>query len=174
MMRTLLAAFILSFSLLVSAQAVEPDEVMADPILEARARALSTELRCLVCQNQSIDGSSAPLARDLRILVRERLAAGDSDDQVVTFIVDRYGEFVLLTPRLSGHTLLLWGAPLFILLVGGGFVTRLLLRRNGSEDDQVAGAHEPLEDGHPLDEEEAAALDALLKADVIDEPSKKT
>ena len=111
MIRTLLAALILSLSLLAPALAVEPDEVMADPALEARARALSIELRCLVCQNQSIDGSSAPLARDLRILVRERLAAGESDEQVISFIVDRYGEFVLLTPRLSSHTLILWGAP---------------------------------------------------------------
>ena len=110
MIRTLLAALILSLSLLAPALAVEPDEVMADPSLEARARALSIELRCLVCQNQSIDGSSAPLARDLRILVRERLAAGDSDEQVISFIVDRYGEFVLLTPRLSSYTLILWGA----------------------------------------------------------------
>lgn len=163
MIRTLLAALILSLSLLAPALAVEPDEVMADPALEARARALSIELRCLVCQNQSIDGSSAPLARDLRILVRERLAAGESDEQVISFIVDRYGEFVLLTPRLSSHTLILWGAPLLILLIGGGLVVRLLLRGGAHEDAQIEGVAEPYEDGHPLDEEEAAALSALLK-----------
>lgn len=165
MIRMLLAALILSLSLLAPAFAVEPDEVMADPALEARARALSVELRCLVCQNQSIDGSAAPLARDLRILVRERLAAGDSDDQVISFIVDRYGEFVLLTPRLSSHTLILWGAPLFILLVGGGLVVRLLLRSTASEEAQIEGLGEAYEDGHPLDEEEAAAVSALLKDD---------
>ena len=91
--------------------AVQPDEVLTDPALEARARVLSKELRCMVCQNQSIDDSDAPLARDLRILVRERLTAGDSDGQVLDFLVARYGEFVLLKPRLELHTLLLWGAP---------------------------------------------------------------
>src|SRR5215475_9445743 len=88
--------------------AVQPDEILPDPALEARARALSRDLRCMVCQNQSIDDSDAPLARDLRILVRERLTAGDSDTQVIDFLVARYGEFVLLKPRLAGHTLILW------------------------------------------------------------------
>ena len=91
--------------------AVEPDEVLSDPVLEVRARALSKELRCMVCQNQSIDDSEAPLARDLRILVRERLQAGDSDRQVIDFLVARYGEFVLLRPRFSSHTALLWLGP---------------------------------------------------------------
>jgi cytochrome c-type biogenesis protein CcmH len=91
-----------------SAKAVQPDEVLPDPALEARARAISEGLRCLVCQNQSIDDSDAPLAKDLRLLVRERLKQGDSDQQVVDFIVARYGEFVLLKPRFSPHTLLLW------------------------------------------------------------------
>ncbi len=90
------------------AKAVQPDEVLPDPALEARARAISEGLRCLVCQNQSIDDSDAPLAKDLRLLVRERLKQGDSDRQVVDFIVARYGEFVLLKPRFSPHTLLLW------------------------------------------------------------------
>src|SRR6187401_2626115 len=90
------------------ALAVQPDEVLSDPALEARARVLSQELRCLVCQNQSIDDSDAPLARDLRILLRERLQAGDSDRQVIDFLVARYGEFVLLKPRFSWHTALLW------------------------------------------------------------------
>ena len=92
------------------ARAVQADEVLADPALEARARAISAGLRCLVCQNQSIDDSDAPLARDLRLLVRERLEAGDSDREVVDFIVARYGEFVLLKPRLTRETLLLWFA----------------------------------------------------------------
>lgn len=96
--------------------AVQPDEVLDDPALEARARALSTGLRCLVCQNQSIDDSDAPLAKDLRVLVRERLKAGDSDEEIIDYVVDRYGEFVLLKPRLSPHTWLLWFATPFVLL----------------------------------------------------------
>ena len=103
--------------------AVQPDEVLKDPALESRARALSQELRCMVCQNQSIDDSDAPLAKDLRVLVRERLTAGDSDSQVVDFLVARYGEFVLLRPRLSAHTLLLWLAPFAVLLIAAfGFI----------------------------------------------------
>jgi cytochrome c-type biogenesis protein CcmH len=101
-----------------SAFAVQPDEILSDPALEARARTISGELRCLVCQNQSIDASDAPLARDLRILVRERLQAGDSDDQVVALIVDRYGEFVLLKPRFEAKTLVLWATPVALLLAG--------------------------------------------------------
>jgi cytochrome c-type biogenesis protein CcmH len=92
------------------AHAVQPDEVLQDPALEARARTISEGLRCLVCQNQSIDDSDAPLAKDLRLLVRERLTAGDSDQAIVDFIVARYGEFVLLSPRFEAHTLLLWFA----------------------------------------------------------------
>jgi cytochrome c-type biogenesis protein CcmH len=109
---------LLAFIAVPSAMAVEPDEVLSDATLEARARALSKELRCMVCQNQSIDDSEAPLARDLRILVRERLQAGDSDRQVIDFLVARYGEFVLLRPRLSWHTAVLWLGPAGILLVG--------------------------------------------------------
>jgi len=101
-----------------AAHAVQPDEIMSDPAKEARARELSRELRCMVCQNQSIDDSDAPLARDLRILVRERLTAGDSDVQVLDFLVKRYGEFVLLRPRLEWHTALLWLTPLLVLVVG--------------------------------------------------------
>ena len=102
----------------VAAFAVQPDEVLSDPALETRARALSKELRCMVCQNQSIDDSDAPLARDLRILVRERLKAGDRDGQVLDFLTARYGDFVLLRPRLAWHTALLWLAPLVLLLLG--------------------------------------------------------
>jgi cytochrome c-type biogenesis protein CcmH len=98
--------------------AVESKEMLADPALEARARNLSKELRCMVCQNQSIDDSEAPLARDLRLLVRERIAAGDSDAQVMDFLVARYGEFVLLKPRFSLHTALLWLGPAAVLLIG--------------------------------------------------------
>lgn len=100
------------------AGAVQPDEILPDPTLETRARALSRELRCMVCQNQSIDDSDAPLARDLRILVRERLKSGDTDAQVLEFLTSRYGEFVLLRPSLSGHNVLLWFAPAVLLIVG--------------------------------------------------------
>jgi cytochrome c-type biogenesis protein CcmH len=112
LLRATLLALLFSLGI---AQAVEPQEVMADPKLEARARVLSQELRCLVCQNQSIDDSNAELARDLRVLVRERLAAGDSDAAVLAFIEARYGEFVLLRPRFNARTLLLWIAPLLLL-----------------------------------------------------------
>ena len=98
--------------------AVQPDEMLSDPALEARARSLSKELRCMVCQNESIDDSEAPLAHDLRVLVRERITAGDTDRQVLDFLVARYGEFVLLKPRLSWHTAVLWGLPPGLLLVG--------------------------------------------------------
>jgi cytochrome c-type biogenesis protein CcmH len=112
------------------ALAVQPDEVLSDAKLEARARTLSRELRCMVCQNQSIDDSDAPLARDLRILVRERLKAGDTDAQVIDFLVARYGEFVLLRPRLSRHTWVLWLGPP-ILLIGGALALLILARRKG-------------------------------------------
>ena len=114
-----------------AAQAVQPDEMLSDPQLEARARTLSRELRCMVCQNQSIDDSEAPLARDLRILVRERLRAGDSDPQVLNFLVARYGEFVLLRPPFEWHTALLWFAPLVVLLAGG-FSLVFLARKRGT------------------------------------------
>lgn len=109
------------------AMAVKPDEVLSNPELEARARGLSAQLRCYVCQNQSIDDSDADLARDLRLLVRERLVAGDTDDAVRDYIVQRYGEFVLLKPRFGYHTALLWGAPLLILLLGG--IGLVMMRR---------------------------------------------
>ena len=119
---------LLTFIAVPCAMAVEPDEVLSDATLEARARALSKELRCMVCQNQSIDDSEAPLARDLRILVRERLQAGDSDGQVIDFLVARYGEFVLLRPRFSWHTAVLWLGPAAMLLVGGCAVLVLARR----------------------------------------------
>jgi cytochrome c-type biogenesis protein CcmH len=109
--------------------AVQVDEILPDPALEARARAISHDLRCMVCQNQPIDDSEAPLARDLRLLVRERLTAGDSDAQVVDFMVARYGEFVLLKPRVSWRTALLWGAPLAILIAGLFAIGLSVLRR---------------------------------------------
>jgi cytochrome c-type biogenesis protein CcmH len=110
--------------------AVQPDEMLADPALEARARAISANLRCMVCQNQSIDDSDAELARDLRVLVRERLLAGDTDEEVYAFVVARYGEFVLLRPAFSARNALLWAAPVVILLAGGAF---LLVRRRRAQ-----------------------------------------
>ena len=125
------------------ALAVAPDEVLSDAALEARARALSKELRCMVCQNQSIDDSDAPLARDLRILVRERLQAGESDQQVIDFLVARYGEFVLLRPRFSWHTALLWLGPAAMLLIGACGVL-VLARRYRARADRVLAEREGL------------------------------
>lgn len=116
-LRLAFALFALAF-VMSPAMAVEPDEVLEDPVLEERARDLSAQLRCMVCQNQSIDDSNAELARDLRVLVRERLVEGDSDKEVIDYVVDRYGEFVLLKPRFSLSNALLWSAPLILLLVG--------------------------------------------------------
>ena len=142
---------VLVFSLLAASPvlAVQPDEVLKDPTLEARARSISAGLRCLVCQNQSIDDSDAGVARDLRILIREQLQQDKSDEQVVAFVVDRYGEYVLLRPRLSARTLVLWLTPFVILLVGAA----VLLRRRSAPQPAVDG----------LSEAEKQALDAILR-----------
>jgi cytochrome c-type biogenesis protein CcmH len=121
-----------------TAWAVQPDEVLSDPALEARARALSKELRCMVCQNQSIDDSAAPLARDLRLLVRERLTGGDSDQQVLDFLVARYGEFVLLKPPFAWHTALLWLGPPGVLL-GGALVLLVTAWRRSRSGNSPRG-----------------------------------
>ncbi|KAB2717490.1 cytochrome c-type biogenesis protein CcmH [Brucella intermedia] len=134
-----------------AALAVNPDEVLSDPVLEKRARTISGELRCMVCQNESIDDSNAELARDLRILVRDRLKEGDSDEQVMDFIVDRYGEFVLLKPRLNARTVLLWGFPVVILLIGA---VALIFAFRGRK--RVGEAPQP------LTESEKAELSRLL------------
>lgn len=136
------------------ALAVNPDEVLKDPALEARARSISAGLRCVVCQGENIDESNADIARDLRLLVRERLVAGDSDDAVVAFMVDRYGEYVLMKPTTKGANLLLWGAgPLMLLLAGLG--AGVYLRRRAA-----AAAGEPAQG---LSEAEQARLDELMK-----------
>lgn len=137
-------AFLVSLALLlpllsVPAFAVAPDEVLDDPVLEERARALSAELRCMVCQNQSIDDSDAPLAKDLRVLVRERLVAGDTDGQVIDYLVSRYGEFVLLKPRFAWHTLGLWAAGP-IALVAGIIAIGLALRNRSRRGSKLAAA----------------------------------
>ena len=117
------------------AVAVQPDEVLGDPALETRARTRSRELRCMVCQNQSIDDSDAPLARDLRILVRERLKAGDTDQQVLDFLVSRYGDFVLLNPRVTARSIFLWLIPVAILL-GGVLTLVVMARRRGAATEE--------------------------------------
>lgn len=154
-----LLALIVVFALAGSgaALAVQPDEIMADPAKEARARNLSRELRCMVCQNQSIDNSEAPLARDLRLLVRERIAAGDSDSQVIDFLVARYGEFVLLKPRFERQTLPLWLLTPLALL-GGGLVLWLNVRRRKSAVPEEAGSG-------ALSAEEEARLRQLMATD---------
>jgi cytochrome c-type biogenesis protein CcmH len=133
--------------------AVQPDEVLPDPVLEERARDISAGLRCLVCRNESIDESHAPLARDLRLLVRERLVAGDTDAEVVDFVVARYGEYVLLRPTMTGSNIALWVAPAVLLLLGGGLALAYVRRR--------AGAPAPAEAA--LSPEEEARLRDLLK-----------
>jgi cytochrome c-type biogenesis protein CcmH len=135
-----------------AAYAVQPDEIMSDPVKESRARDLSRELRCMVCQNQSIDDSDAPLARDLRILVRERLAAGETDAEVKAFLVARYGDFVLLRPPLDWRTALLWSAPFLVLLVGAAGAMVALRRRRARP---AAPA--------PLSAAEEQALDRIMR-----------
>ena len=148
---------LLTFVAVPSAIAVEPNEVLTDPALEARARVLSKELRCMVCQNQSIDDSEAPLARDLRILVRERLQAGDSDTQVLDFLTARYGAFVLLKPPLTPHTALLWLAPAGVLMLG--IVALVFARR------RMTAAAGPAAAGLGLTASEEDRLARLLQPD---------
>ncbi|SFI61441.1 cytochrome c-type biogenesis protein [Aerobium aerolatum] len=123
------AFLLVLLSLALPAFAVQPSEVLDDPALEARARQLSSGLRCMVCQNQSIDDSDAELARDLRVLVRERLVAGETDEQVIDYVVSRYGEFVLLQPRFNMRNALLWAAPILLLAIGGAFIVAQSRRR---------------------------------------------
>jgi cytochrome c-type biogenesis protein CcmH len=156
MRRLALIALLVALVAPTAALAVEPDEILKNPQLEARARHLSEELRCMVCQNQSIDDSAAPLARDLRLLVRERLTAGDSNQQVLNYLVARYGEFVLLKPRFELQNLLLWGLPPFALVVGmiALFVTARRRRTvslqapalSAAEQQRVAALVEPQTD----------------------------
>jgi cytochrome c-type biogenesis protein CcmH len=152
--RRVLIGFVLLLGLFCAgtAQAVKPDEMLADPALEARARSLSEGLRCMVCQNQSIDESDADLARDLRILVRQRLVAGDTDQQVMDYVVSRYGEFVLLKPRFELRNALLWGTPVLLLLVGGIFIVLTLRSRRPAATSALSA-------------DEQNALDAILRKD---------
>lgn len=145
-----------------TAHAVQPDEIMPNPAQESRARELSRELRCMVCQNQSIDDSDAPLAKDLRLLVRERIAAGDSNAQVMDFLVARYGEFVLLKPRLNSQTLVLWLLPPLALL-GGALALWLGRRRRAATASTDDASRE-------LSGEEQLRLRSLIAADAPDKP----
>lgn len=145
-------ALLAALALAGPALAVQPDEVLKDQALEKRARDISAGLRCLVCQNQSIDDSDAQLAKDLRLLVRERLVAGDTDQQVQDYLVQRYGEFVLLKPTFSSHNLLLWLTPVLVLVLGGLGAYAAVRRRP-----------QPAATG--LDEAERKALEDLLKQD---------
>ncbi len=149
-MRAALIALLVLLSA-ASAQAVQPDEILDDPALEARARAISKELRCLVCQNQSIDDSNAELARDLRILVRERLVAGDADEEVIRYVQSRYGDFVLLRPPFKPATYVLWIGPAVIFAVAAVGVIAFFRRRAATA-----------EAAPPLSEEERRRLEALL------------
>jgi len=153
----LVAAAGLGLAGIVPAHAVQPDEMLADPALEARARSISAELRCLVCQNQSIDDSNAPLARDLRLLVRERLKANDTDEQVRDYIVERYGDFVLLKPPMNAETLLLWLTPILVLLGAIWLVRRSALGRTPGAKVETVDA--------PLSAQERARLEKLLKSE---------
>jgi cytochrome c-type biogenesis protein CcmH len=156
MLGRLVAVLLFALTLGISAaHAVQPDEVLADPALEARARDLSAELRCMVCQNQSIDDSDAPLARDLRILLRERLSAGDSDDEVIAFLVARYGDFILLRPPVAWNTALLWLAPPAVLMIGALVALALFRRRKADAPP-------------PLSEAEKARLAKIVEGDLPD------
>ncbi len=152
MLKLLTALFLLA-ALPAAAQHLE--DRLPDPVQETRARELSRELRCLVCQNQSIEDSNAPLARDLRRIVRERVVAGDSDGAVLDYLVQRYGEWVLLKPRFNAQTLLLWLGPVFLLILGGGIVFTLYRRQ----------AKAPVAAAAALNAEEQRRLDALLQDD---------
>ena len=154
MRRLIIVAVLSSLLLPGTALAVKPDEILKDPKLEARARVLSQELRCMVCQNQSIDDSDAPLARDLRLLVRERLEKGDSDKQVLDFLVARYGNFVLLKPPIEPATLLLWGLSPLVLIIGIGALIVMARRRRSVVLESEA-----------LTAEERRRLDGLVHED---------
>jgi cytochrome c-type biogenesis protein CcmH len=153
-LRRLFAIPFLVILFVIPAHAVQPDEVLDDPALEARARDLGKILRCVVCQNQSIDDSNADLAKDLRVLLRERLEAGDTDDEAIDYIVDRYGNFVLLKPPVQFSTLLLWFGPLLIVLLAGFLYWTLIRRKSGSDVTETAPT--------PLNDDERRELQDIL------------
>ena len=150
-LRRLMILLVFAVAALPQAWAVQPDEILDDPVLEARAREISAELRCLVCQNQSIDDSNAPLARDLRVLVRQRLEAGDSNDEVLDYIVARYGDYVLLRPPFEPETWILWLGPFALLALVLGLLGFVAVRRRRPAMPA------------PLSDEERAKLDLLMR-----------
>jgi cytochrome c-type biogenesis protein CcmH len=154
LLNILMTCLVVTPMLMAPALAVLPDEVLKDPALEARARVLSQDLRCLVCQNQSIDDSNAPLARDLRVIVRERLTAGDSDEQVIEYLVSRYGNYVLLKPPFHRDTALLWIAPFAMLVIAGAVAATYLMRRKREDSDAPA---------EQLSDEEMKTLNSLTQ-----------
>ncbi len=158
MIARLVLILMLAFAPVTTAFAVEPDEMLSDPVLEARARDVSRQLRCVVCQNQDIDSSNAGIARDMRLLVRERIVEGDTNAEVLDFMVARYGNFVLLRPPFNPQTYVLWFAPLALALVAGGFGIAVMVRvrRQSAHPDD-------------LSEAEDAAFQALSDADAKDE-----
>jgi cytochrome c-type biogenesis protein CcmH len=160
--RSLVLAVFAAFTLgAPSLHAVQPDEVLKDPALEERARSLSAGLRCLVCQNQSIDDSDAPLAKDLRVLVRERLSAGDSDQEIIAFVASRYGEFVLLKPRFTPYTWVLWLAtPVLLILAIGGILYAYIRRATAMAAPSA------------LTESERAQLNRLLDKGAVEDADK--
>lgn len=163
--------FILSIMLILmfsmSAKAVNPDEVLKDPVLEARARSLSKEIRCMVCQNQSIDDSDASVAKDLRLLIRERIVAGDSDIQVLDYLVGRFGEFVLLKPKFSASNIVLWATPILALALGI-FLVIMIIRRskkeNGSNTKKLGDVESSIEnaDSTMLSKKEKSEITKIL------------
>lgn len=158
MIARLVLMLMLAFAPVTTAFAVEPDEMLADPVLEARAREVSRQLRCVVCQNQDIDSSNAGIARDMRLLVRERIVEGDTNSEVLDFMVARYGNFVLLRPPFNAQTYALWFAPLALALVAGGFGIGVMVRarRQTAHPDDLSAT-------------EDAEIQALLDADAEDE-----
>ena len=163
MIRILTVALLLAVLTPLSAQAVEPNEILRDPALEARAREVGKELRCVVCQNQSIDDSNAELAGDMRVLVRERISAGDSNQQVLDYMVDRYGDYVLLNPPFKASTLVLWVGPGAIAVLGLFWVVMMFRRRKGADGTSELSTSGP--QSAPLSDEERHRLDEILKED---------
>jgi len=163
MIRILTVALLLAVFAPLSAQAVEPNEILRDPALEARAREVGKELRCVVCQNQSIDDSNAELAGDMRVLVRERITAGDSNKEVLDYMVDRYGDYVLLNPPFKAATLVLWIGPAAIAVLGLFWVAMMFRRRKSMDGGSEMSTSGP--QNAPLSDDERRRLDELLKED---------
>jgi len=162
-LKNLIGAMIFALALPMAAHAIEPSEIIADPVLEARAREVAKDLRCVVCQNQSIDDSNAELAGDMRVLVRDRILAGDSNEQVLAYMVDRYGDYVLLNPPFKTSTYVLWFGPPVIGVLGLFWVVSFYRRRTTDGDEAVQASSQTA----PLSDKERKRIDALLKDDNV-------